>query len=236
METNKIYLGDAYKLIKGLPDKSVDCIYTDIPYLLDKSGGKKSEISVRSAIKSEELKNISNGIDYKILQDFIRVCKKVNLFIWCSRKQIADIVNFFEGGYSVEYLVWCKTNAIPAGHNTWFSDVEYCLYIRESGVKLNDGYSIKSKWYISPINQKDKRKFEHPTIKPLELVQRHLLHATQPNDIVLDPFVGSGTTAIACKNTGRNYIGFEIEKKWYDIANDRLNGIDKNGQTAMFAY
>lgn len=104
----------------------------------------------------------------------------------------------------------------------------------KGGVTLNDGFELKSKFYISSINMKDKDKFWHPTIKPLSLVERHLLHATQPNDLVLDCFLGSGTTAVACKNTGRKYLGFEINKKYFKIAQDRLNNIDANGQIGMF--
>ena len=99
---------------------------------------------------------------------------------------------------------------------------------------LNDGYELKSKYYVSSLNQKDKDLFNHPTIKPLELVKRHLLHTTQPNDIVLDCFMGSGTTAVACQETNRQFIGFEISEKWCKVANDRLNKVDANGQTCMF--
>lgn len=189
--------------------------------------------------------NIYSGFDYDILEEFIRISKKVNIFIWCSKTQIPYIMNFFivRNDYNYEILVWNKTNPTPMCNNTWLPDLEYCLYFREKGVILNDGYEIKSKWFISGLNVKDKELFEHPTIKPLEMVKRHLKHATQPNDIVLDCFLGSGTTAVACKELGRRYIGFEINKKFYDIAVDRLKGIsvqdrkDMNkGQQTLFDY
>lgn len=136
--------------------------------------------------------------------------------------------------YNTDLLVWCKTNPTPTTNNLWLPDLEYCVYIREKGVPLNDGYENKSKWYVSATNKADKDMFSHPTIKPLPLVKRHLLHATQPNDIILDPFIGSGTTAVACAETQRQFIGFEIEKKWCDVANDRLNKTDSNGQISLF--
>ena len=68
----------------------------------------------------------------------------------------------------------------------------------------------------------------------MELVKRHILHSTQPNDIVLDCFCGSGTTCVACEETGRRFIGMEINKKYYEIAKDRLNGITANGQMSIF--
>lgn len=133
-----------------------------------------------------------------------------------------------------EILVWCKSNPIPVTNNVYLSDLEYCLMFREKGCKLNDGYELKSKWYVSPINKSDKDLFNHPTIKPLELVKRHILHSTQENDIVLDCFCGSGTTCLACKETGRRYIGMEIDPEYHKIAVNRLNGIEASGQTTIF--
>lgn len=230
---NKITLGDSYKLIKDLPDKSVDCIYTDIPYIYANGGQGHSEMCVRTARKKEELKDISKGIDYSILDEFKRVLKKVNIFIWCSKMQLLDIMTW-GCEYNTDLLVWCKTNPTPQTNNIWLPDLEYCVYMRQYGVKLNDGYDLKSKFYVSGANKSDKDLFKHPTIKPLELVKRHLLHTTQPNDIVLDCFIGSGTTAVACQETNRRFIGFEIEPKWVKVANDRLNKIDANGQISLF--
>lgn len=138
------------------------------------------------------------------------------------------------GEYNTDLLVWCKTNPTPQTNNIWLPDLEYCVYMREYGVKLNDGYDLKSKFYVSGANKSDKDLFNHPTIKPLELAKKHLLHTTQPNDIVLDCFMGSGTTAVACQETNRQYIGFEISEKWCKVANDRLNKVDAGGQTCMF--
>jgi len=237
LKTNIIHLGDAYEIIKTLPDKSIDCIYTDIPYLYEQGGGGTSRIAKSIVKKRDNIAFISSGIDYKIFDEFVRVMKKINCFIWCSKLQILDIMNYFIGQHDCrfEMLVWVKNNPIPQCNNTWLGDIEYCLYFREKGVPLNDGYEIKSKWYLSPINQKDKSIFVHPTIKPLELVKRHLLHTTQENDLVLDMFIGSGTTAIACKEINRQFIGIEIDPKWHRIATDRLDNIDALGQISMLA-
>ena len=225
MEINKIYLGDSYTLIKNIPDKSVDLVYIDIPYEMQ-SGGKGGGAfgdRIHNLIR-KDMNNIIHGIDYKIFDELKRVMKKVNIFIWCNKQQIIDIITNFKD-YSMEIIVWAKDNPTPFTNNVWLSDLEYCFYFRETGVKLNDGYEIKSKFYKSPINKSDKDLYGHPTIKPLDLVKRHILHTTQENDIVLDTFLGSGTTAVACKETNRSYIGFEINKSYYKIATDRLNNI-----------
>lgn len=232
-ELNKVYCEDSYAAIKKIPDKSIDCIYTDIPYLYVNGGEGHSELSERTSRKKEQLKEISDGIDYSILDEFKRVLKKVNIFIWCSKMQLLDIMNW-GAQYNQDLLVWCKSNPQPTTNNVWLPDLEYCVHIREKGVPLNDGYELKSKWYNSPINKRDKDKFSHPTIKPLQLVERHILHATQPNDIVADFFAGSGTTCIACANNNRRYLGFEINPKWAKVATDRLDKIDANGQISIF--
>lgn len=234
-ETNNIYCVDCYEAIKELPNKSIDCIYTDVPYLIDNHGFGKSELGDRMKKKTNDLKGIDKGFDLSILDELVRVLKKINIFIWCSKLQIIDLLNYFDKlNCRFEILVWIKDNPSPTCNNIWLPDMEYCLYFRESGVPLNDGYELKSKWYSSPTNKSDKDKFEHPTIKPLKLVERHILHATQPNDIVLDCFLGSGTTAVACENTGRQYIGFEKDERWHKIAVDRLNNIQANGQICLF--
>jgi DNA modification methylase len=106
---------------------------------------------------------------------------------------------------------------------------------REDGkTKIGGDMSTKNKYYISPINTKDKSEFLHSTIKPSNFVKNHIINSSNEGDIVLDPFMGSGTTALVCKEINRNFIGFEIEQKWVDIANDRLNGINAHGQISMF--
>ena len=88
--------------------------------------------------------------------------------------------------------------------------------------------------YYEQANVADKEKFEHPTIKPLHIIQNLIINSSDVGDIVLDPFMGSGTTAVACKNLGRQFIGFEVNPKWHKIACDRLNNTDASGQLSLF--
>lgn len=233
---DKISLGDCYELIKKIPDKSIDCVYIDIPYLYDENGGSYSELGKRiQKIDKQDLSGINRGIDYSIFNEIKRVLKKINVFVWCSKLQIRDILNIFNmESVRYEILVWCKSNPTPSCNNKWLPDIEYCLYFREKGVVLNDGYELKKKWCVTPINKADKEKYHHPTIKPLELVKKHLLHSTSENDIVLDCFCGSGTTCVAAKETNRHFIGMEINEEYWKIANNRLNGILANGQISIF--
>ena len=206
----------------------------------DTTKGEALRIAKNAKKKNLDIISIEDGINYDILNEFVRVMKKVNCYIWCSKLQIFEIMKFFIGGgipnreIYFEILTWNKTNPTPTTNNSWLPDIEYCLYFREKGIPLNSGYELKHKFYVSSANVLDKERYHHPTCKPIEVVKQHLLHTTQPNDIVLDCFMGSGTSCVAAKDIGRQYIGFEIEKKWFDIAVDRLNQTDANGQISLF--
>lgn len=232
---NEIMLGDAYELIKKIPDKSVDCVYTDVPYDMTFTGGGAMKHKLGKYIR-EEVKDFADGFDLSILDEFIRVLKNINVFIWCSKKQILPIMKHFEPyGVDVNILTWTKSNPIPFGNAIWLSDIEYCLHFYKNA-GFNQGWENKAKNYNAPINIVDKNNYKHPTIKPIEMVKKHLLNLTKEGDIVLDPFLGSGTTAAACKEIKRNYIGFEINKDFYKTATDRLNGINQKGELDLFYF
>ncbi len=233
LQENNIYLGDAFELIKQVSDNSIDCIYTDIPYLHNMGGiDKSTELGKQAEKLKLELEAFNKGVDLSILNEFKRVLKKMNMFIWCSNLQLSDIL-FWAKDYYIDVLVWCKTNPPPFTNNVWLSDVEYCIYIRDKNVYFSKDYKFMSKFYVSATNKFDKGLFEHSTIKPFDLVKRHILNVTQEGDLILDVFSGSGTTAVVCKENNRKYIGFEINSHFYDISINRLNGIDINNQLSL---
>lgn len=237
---NTIQLGDCYKLIKEIPDKSIDLVYIDIPYEKTKSngyytGGGSFGINNRQYQLDLRDKGLMNGINEQILDELCRVMKYIYIYIWCSKEQIPKMLNYFlKKNCFYELMFWGKTNPTPTCNGKYLSDVEYCLMFREKGTTINGTYETKSKFYISSTNTEDKDKFLHPTIKPLELVKRHIINSSKENDIVLDCFCGSGTTCVAAKELNRRFIGIEIDKEYWKIANDRLNGINANGQTSIF--
>lgn len=232
---NSIVHGDSYELIKKIPDNSIDCIYTDIPYEYG-GGGEGTSILAKRITKTNyvDLKDIRDGIDFSILDEFVRVMKNINCFIWCSKLQILDIMNYFaKYDCTAQILVWCKTNPTPMCNGNWLPDLEYCLYFNR-GTKLNDGYNLKSKYYVSPINKADKELYKHPTIKPMPLVKRHLQHVMPKGGIAFDPFSGSGTTCSCAKELGLNFLGIELVQEYHKISIDRINGITAGGQTSIF--
>lgn len=228
MQLNKIYLGDAYNLIKQIPDKSIDLIVTDPPYEINSltGGGMLKEKRIENLMDSLENENLHIGIKEDILNEFIRVCKKINIYIWCNKTLIPKLLDFFviKHKCTFDIITWHKTNAMPLCGGKYLTDTEYCLYFKD-GVKLNTTYDTAKTHYELPINIQDKVLYSHPTIKPIQIIKNLITNSSLEGGVILDTFMGSGTTAVACKELNRQYIGFELNPKFYEIANDRLNDV-----------
>jgi len=231
---NKIHLMDCLDGLRLLDDNSVDLIITDPPYIVDTttSSQKIGKIQSLKKLYGEELESISNGFDIDLhLNEWDRVCKKFNAFIFCSNKQISDLMKWGEQrGYVTTCLVWHKYNAPPLCNGNWISDIEFCIHIREKGATFQGNYKLKSK-----VHRQNhvRSQYDHPTVKPTELIEKYMCIGSNENDVVLDPFIGSGTTASVAINLNRQFIGFEIESKYYNIAKDRVEAT--KGNVGLFA-
>lgn len=238
MQVNEIYNGDAYELIKQIPDNSIDLVVTDPPYLIENTnGGKNSSLGKSISNMNSQLSNgeLTKSINVGILDEFLRVMKKPNIYIWCNHKQIPMYLNYFiEKGCKFDIIIWQKPNATPLFSNKYMTDKEYCLYFRNGGYCNPKTYEEAKTVYQEPLNVGDKKLYNHPTIKPYNIIKTLVNNSSKPDDVILDPFLGSGTTAVAAKELGRKYIGFEIDKGFYKIAKDRINGINAQGQTSIF--
>lgn len=150
--------------------------------------------------------------------------KNINIYIWCNKAQIPDYFNFYVNKHKCKFdiICWHKTNALPTYSNKYLSDTEYCLYFRKGGKCSPQSYEDAQTFYVAPINHKDKKEWGHPTIKPLDITEKFIRNSSKEGDIILDPFIGSGTTAVAAKNNNRHYIGYEINNEFYKVAKNRL--------------
>lgn len=214
--------------IKNIPDNSIDLIIIDPPYDICTKGGKKGNTKIAKNIKTLEqeliVNDLVNGYDLSILDELVRVMKNINIYIFCNGRQIPTYLKYFveQLECKFEILVWGKTNPMPLYSNKYMSDKEYCLYFRKNGYCQPLNYDDARTIYMSSINVKDKMLYSHPTIKPLELIRKLIRNSSKENDVILDCFLGSGTTAVASILENRNYIGYEINKKYFDIANNRI--------------
>lgn len=233
LEPDNIYLGDAYELIKNVETDSVDLVIIDPPYEIV-AGGKGGAFGVENRPYHLDVsKKLHYGITDVILSELDRVMKRTNIYIFCNKTQLRQYFNYYDG-MNVDLLVWHKLNPIPTTNNKYLSDLEYIVFAREKVTPMFNTYDTSSKLFQTQTNKKDKELYNHPTIKPEPVIERLIRNSSQEGDVVLDCFMGSGTTCAVAKRLDRKYIGIEIEEEWYRIAKNRLNGITANGQTSIF--
>lgn len=231
LEINKVYYDDSKELLKNIDSKTVDLVVIDPPYKMDKSlSTSNSEFTRQIKKYNKELirDNLVDDYDKAILDELIRVMKKINIYIWCSISQIPFYIDYFVKKLEckMEVLVRNKTNPIPLHSHRYLFDKEYCLYFRKGGYCSPISYDDTKTVYYLPTNVKDKKKWGHPTIKPLSIFRTIIRNSSNKGDLVLDCFLGSGTTAVACILENRNYIGIENNLKYFDVANNRISSLN----------
>ena len=234
MELNTIKCMDCLEYLKTLPDDSVDLVVTDPPYnVSQKKDLKYGRLSIRKNFGEWDF-----GFDPEpVLRELKRVLKpKGQIFVFCSTEQIPIYMSAFKKDWHFRnLLVWYKTNPAPRLSKTNFVFAnEYILYAindpktKPGQVTFNwQGHKEMHNTIITPALQGKERlkkngKALHPTQKPLSILKKIIQIASKPGDIVLDPFIGVGSTAVACKETKRNYLGCELDRRYYQTAVKRL--------------
>lgn len=225
---------DCLEYMKQLPDNSVDLVVTDPPYNVS----QKSNIHYKELNITKNFGSWDYGFDpIPVLKELKRVLKPTGqIYVFCSTKQIPIYINFFEeNSYFRNLIVWKKTNPPPRLSKTNFLFAnEYIIYAINEKRKMTEvTFNFKTQTEMhntiitSSLQGKERlkhanRKAIHPTQKPLFILKRLIEISSNEGDIVLDPFMGVGSTAVACKELGRSFIGCELNKKYIKYANERL--------------
>ncbi len=247
---NNIILGDTIRELKLIEDNSVDMIFADPPYFMQTEGELLRTDGTKFVGVEDEWDKFSNYSEYdefcfKWLKECKRVLKK-NGTIWV----IGSFQNIFRLGYIMQNLnfwilndiIWSKPNAAPNFAGTRFQNSHETMIwcTKEKKAKysfnyktmkyLNNGKQDKSIWDLSICigneRLKDSRgKKLHSTQKPEKLLYKIILSSTKPDDIVLDPFFGTGTTGAVAKRLGRNFIGIERNFEYVEAAKNRIDNI-----------
>lgn len=210
---NKIYNEDCLEGMKRIPDGIIDLVVTDPPYCIGTtSNGKKGSWSDNNLIRP---------FFDAYFKELKRVCKNESeLYINTDWRTYPFLYPIILKYFNIRNLIVWDYEWIKAGSHYRFSH-EFIIYATNGDVKRKFSASERDVWRIRPINFTSKEKL-HNAQKPLELVQKMIINSSNEGDIVLDTFMGSGTTAIACINTNRNYIGFELDEKYYDLSVNRI--------------
>lgn len=225
----KITCADCMDILKQLPDKCIDLVLTDPPYVVDNHGGTKSPLAKRCAKVRDIIDDFTKDFNfYDISKELLRVCKYANIVMFCSKQQVSRTMSFFEDkGFQVNLCVWDKTNPAPLGNNKLVNNLEYIVIARETGAYFNNDLPISKKRmsFVYPTGIKE----YHPCEKPVELVSDLMSLFSKENDLVLDCFSGSGTTAIACHRLKRRFICIEKDPEYWKASCKRLEDEQRQG-------
>lgn len=231
-----LYNHDCFSLMETFIKRGlkVDLIYCDPPYEVSVSSGGGSVNNIKKlkqSLAEINKKSIDQGYDIETFgQLALKLMSNINIYFWCNKTQIPRYFDFWVNklGCKFDILVWNKTNALPTYSNKYLTDCEYCLYFRKGGSNCKPlSYEDAKTVYIAPLNHKDKKEWGHPTIKPLDFTEKMIRNSCPEGGLVLDPFMGSGTTGVACKRNNRNFIGCEIDPNYFEIAQKRILGEQK---------
>ena len=227
MELNRIYNMDCFEGMREIQDKSVSMVLTDIPYGETNKfvlGGKN-----HSGLRKIN-KGVADVVTFEIndlITELTRVCKG-SIYIFCGIGQISQLhLGLIEKGMTTRLCIWEKNNPSPMnGDKLWLSSIEYCVFGRFPNATFNE-FCKSTIWRCKCGSSKI-----HPTQKPLELFKRLILASSNQGDLVLDPFSGSGTTAVACNHLHRNFIAFEKNETYYNASVKRYN--EETEQISLF--
>ena len=221
-----IYNKDCLDTLKNIPDNSIDLIVTDPPYpttsrgnagnsggMLQKDINKKGRVFTHNNINCKEY-----------APEFYRLLKDgSHCYVMTNHINLIDMLNTFTdvGFHFIKSLIWNKGNKIMGQY--YMSQFEYILFFRKGkGKKINN---CGTSDILSIPNKKTKDKDGkniHDTEKPIELMEVLVNNSSQENELVLDPFMGVGSTGLACIKNNRNFIGIEIDENYFNIAKSRL--------------
>ena len=251
-EKSKLILGDTFSILSKIKKESIDMIFADPPYFLSNdgitcSGGKM--VSVNKG--SWDTLNVGNSVSekHKFNRKWIKMCKRVlkpNGTIWIS----GTMHNIYSIGMALEQegfkiinnITWQKTNPPPNLACRCFThSTETVLWAKKNDKKskhlfnynemkeMNGGKQMKDVWTGSLTKKSEKSEGKHPTQKPEYLLERIVISSTEENQIILDPFCGSGTTGVIAKRYGRKFIGIDNEIEYLNITKKRLEKEDYEG-------
>ena len=237
---NKIVLGDAIEVLKEIPDESIDLVIVDPPYFISKPGKKIGR-------KSKSGKSMDVKLDYgqwdwfssedrfrEFTEEWFKECVRALktggwIFVFFDKKKIWWFDSWLAPKYNVktrDLFVWIKSNPVPSFRKMTFVSATEFIWVGSKGVESRIKNFLKQSEMVNYMITPNKAiygKTDHPTEKPEALITRFVETCSREGEIVLDPFIGSGTTAVVCKRLSRNFIGIEKNKEYYDMAIKRLS-------------
>lgn len=214
LEINKIHLGDCLELMKEIDDKSIDMILTDPPYGIDLTPQRQSGKFKNTKVLSDD------NLDWLPFwcQELFRILKDNSSgYIFCNWQNYDIFKQELQKYFIIKNcIVWDK-DWFGMGNN-WRANHEFIIVITNGKFKTKSN----NKSNILKYRRLAPQKLLHSCEKPIGLLEDIILESTNENDLILDSFIGSGTTTIAAINTNRNFIGIEKDENYFNIASKRI--------------
>lgn len=255
---HQIILGDALEVLKTIPEESIDLVFVDPPYNMSKKKGLSWKHSSHVTMQ-EDWDMFSRDEYFNFCREWIKECFRIlksGGSLWISGSfhniyTIGFIIQEFHPNTKINNsVVWFKPNAQPNITCRFFTEsTEHLIWATKNGKgkkwKFSYGFTKKAisdrinpkgkqtrnVWSIPLTSKYEKWAGEHPTQKPFELLRRIILSCTDKGDWILDPFAGSGTTSFVSKYYGRNSIGIENKREYFELMKKRLNPKKDNQKT-----
>ena len=236
MEGVQLYNGDCLEVMDRLIEQGVkvDAIITDPPYLHEKGGRGKlllGDSLDRDLFNMKKLGDFGESNINNFLDKANSLMSKTNMYCFCSKKQLPHYLNWcikYKKKFNI--LTWNKPLSIM-NRERYSTNIEYIIRIYVNGCALNkidfEEYPEKTIFYSKYKTYSQVRgngKF-HPSEKPLDIIKEFIELSTKENQTVLDPFMGSGTTGVVCKNLNRKFIGVELDENYFNTARERIENL-----------
>ena len=233
--------GDCLEVLKTIPDESVDCILTDPPYNLGLFMHNRNTNLAKMRDNQFAYAGWDN-IEYEEwcsnMREFLKECSRIlkpkgTLISFMSIIKVESFIRFAEevGFYYKTTGIWHKKNPMPRNMNLQFvnSTESWVYFINRgtSGTFHNNGKVVHDYLESSVTPLSEKKHGKHPTQKPLSIMKQLINLTTNEGDIVLDPFMGSGSSCVAAALLNRNFIGIELNESYFDITSKRLEEVLK---------
>ena len=213
MKKFELWHGDCLELMKNIPDGSVDLVLTDPPY----------GMGFKSNYRKEKYNEIRNDKSLEWLERYISECCRVlknnsAIYCFCSWHNVDVFKQAIEKKFKIKnILIWEKNNTSMGDLKGSYAPKYEMIIFAHKGRKLLNGFR-----YADIIKANRTGNKNHPTEKPVDLLETFIKNSSGENEVVFDGFMGSGSTGVACVNTNRRFIGIELDDGYFNIAKKRI--------------
>jgi DNA modification methylase len=214
----QLYNGDCLEVMQDMPDNSVDYVLTSPPYNRKRNDKYK--------LYNDQIADYFT-FNQEVINQLLRISKK-HIFYniqtnFYNRDTVYKLIGYFNKDIK-EIIIWEKSNPMPAAGNAITNAVEYFIVLGKESLKSNTTYTKNI--ITSSVNSKMPK--IHKAVMKQEIADYFIETFTKEKDIILDPFMGIGTTGISCVSMNRDFIGIELIKEYYDISGHRIQEASKS--------